>query len=194
MAIQVNCVAVRVLTFGIADPRPTWGSLVQTIAMEGRCIVMSANQCQKRSQLPTWITGSTSSNSNSIAVRSNSGAIGAPLSRRKSVTTKDNHEIALPASVSLSKKEQVQVNGESAVSDSQHEPDEYVSRGGSCIIGPFGNFIREPVWEDSDELVIAEVDFEDCARGKLDFDAAGHYSRSDQFHFSVEGLDLVPPA
>ncbi|KAK5095905.1 hypothetical protein LTR70_003224 [Exophiala xenobiotica] len=167
-----------------ADPRPTWGALCQTIAMESRCFVMSANQCQKRSQLPDWITGKSKTQEALVSgERKLSG-------RRKSVATKENNEIALP--VSLSKdKSQSQVNGESAVSE--EESDDYVSRGGSCIVGPLGEFVREPIWENSDELIIAEVDFEDCARGKLDFDAAGHYSRSDQFHFSAVGLDLAPP-
>ena len=160
-----------------ADPRDSWGSLMRTVGMEGRCYVMSANQCQKRSQLPKWITGKAPSN--------DATAAGAASSRRKSFTTKDNHEIALPASL---KNEQV--NGEANQSDA----DEYVSRGGSCIVSPLGNYVQEPVWEDSDELIVAQVDFEDCARGKLDFDAAGHYSRNDQFHLSVAGLDLNPPA
>lgn len=145
---------------------------------------MSANQCQKRSQLPDWITGKSKTQE---AVASGERTLSG---RRKSVATKENNEIALP--VSLSKdKSQSQVNGESAVSE--EESDDYVSRGGSCIVGPLGEFVREPIWENSDELIIAEVDFEDCERGKLDFDAAGHYSRSDQFHFSAIGLDLVPP-
>lgn len=158
-----------------ADPRDSWGSLMRTVGMEGRCFVMSANQCQKRSQLPQWITGQQKPVSTS-----------AP--RRKSVATKDNHEIALPASLNKG-----QTNGDSAIAETpESQTDEFVSRGGSCIVGPLGEYVREPVWEDSDELIIAQVDFEDCARGKLDFDAAGHYSRSDQFHFSAEGLDLNP--
>lgn len=161
-----------------ADPRDSWGSLMRTVGMEGRCFVLSANQCQKRSQLPQWITGQQPK------------SIPTSSSRRKSVATKDNHEIALPASIGDGKD---RVNGESAIdTTSESQQDEYVSRGGSCIVGPLGEYVREPVWEDSDELIIAKVDFEDCARGKLDFDAAGHYSRSDQFHFSAEGLDLTP--
>lgn len=163
-----------------ADPRESWGSLMRTIGMEGRCFVMSANQCQKRSQLPTWITGKA-------AVNGSASVPNRPNTRRKSVPTKENNEIALPLSAG-----EEQVNGGSAVS--ADEPDEYVSRGGSCIVSPLGNYVREPTWESSSELIIAEVDFEDCVRGKLDFDAAGHYSRLDQFTLSVQGLDLNPPA
>jgi nitrilase len=70
--------------------------------------------------------------------------------------------------------------------------DELISRGGSCIISPFGKVLKGPTWE-TEEMIIVELDLEDCVRGKLDFDAAGHYSRSDSFKLQVEGLDLSPP-
>ena len=164
-----------------ADPRDSWGSLMRTVGMEGRCFVMSANQCQKKSQLPEWITGQAQPAAN----------IARPGSRRKSVVTKDNHEIALPQSVGVNGHDEGSSTSAVATT-SDTVSDEYVSRGGSCIVGPLGEYVRAPVWENSDDLVVAQVDFEDCARGKLDFDAAGHYSRSDQFQLSGAGLDLNP--
>jgi nitrilase len=131
-----------------ADPRATWESLMRTVACEGRCFVLSANQCIRTKDLPEWIT--------------NGGT-------KEAVEGKMNGEV---------KKE------------------EFASRGGSLIVGPTGEVVKGPLWdvdEGEDTLVYADVDFDDCARGRLDFDSAGSYSRSDAFKLTVEGLDLNPP-
>lgn len=58
--------------------------------------------------------------------------------------------------------------------------DEYVSRGGSCIVDATGKVLVEPLWEIEDGgLISAEVDLDDCERGRLDLDVAGSYSRYD---------------
>ncbi|TLS22577.1 uncharacterized protein PpBr36_06421 [Pyricularia pennisetigena] len=68
----------------------------------------------------------------------------------------------------------------------------FVSRGGSCITGPMGAVLAGPQWENHQDIIYADVDFEDCIRGRLDLDAAGSYSRNDSFKFFVEGLDMSP--
>ena len=74
------------------------------------------------------------------------------------------------------------------------ETEEFASRGGSWIIGPLGQVLAGPLWEvDEGGLLHVEVDFDDCERGRLDFDAAGSYRRNDAFRLHGEGLDLTPP-
>ena len=126
-----------------ADARDTWLSLMRTVACEGRCFVLSANQCVKRKHLPKWIQEHT-----------------------------------------------VKKDGESG--------DDFVCRGGSCIVNPLGDVLSQPSWEkeegeDDCPLAIVEADFEECLKGRLDLDVAGSYSRSDAFKLSVEGLDISPP-
>lgn len=72
------------------------------------------------------------------------------------------------------------------------DKEEYVSKGGSCVVSPMGDIVSGPVWQ-KETLVTAEIDFDEVDRGRLDFDSAGHYSRSDSFKLKVEGLDLNPP-
>ncbi|KAG7294457.1 hypothetical protein NEMBOFW57_004530 [Staphylotrichum longicolle] len=67
-----------------------------------------------------------------------------------------------------------------------------ISRGGSAIVSPFGDVLAGPQWEDEEGIIYADVDFEDCIRGRLDLDTAGSYSRNDSFRFEVRGLDLTP--
>jgi len=61
---------------------------------------------------------------------------------------------------------------------------EVVCRGGSAIYSPLGDAISGPVY-DREELLIADLDLGDTVRAKLDFDAAGHYSRPDIFQLLV---------
>lgn len=62
-------------------------------------------------------------------------------------------------------------------------PDE-LSRGGSCIVGPLGEFIVEPVFG-REEILYADLDLNDITRAQYDFDPVGHYSRPDVFQLVV---------
>jgi len=57
-------------------------------------------------------------------------------------------------------------------------------RGGSMIIGPMGDVIAEPLW-DQEGVITCELDLDDIQKAKLDFDVIGHYARDDVFDFKV---------
>lgn len=77
------------------------------------------------------------------------------------------------------------------------EPNSILNHGGSCIVGPLGTFLAEPVW-DREVIVYATLNQVDLIGSKvkqrstpesvlmlttacsqLDFDAVGSYSRPD---------------
>ncbi|TVY65700.1 Nitrilase, partial [Lachnellula suecica] len=163
-----------------ADARDTWLPLMRTVASEGRCVVLSANQCMTKSNLPSWITG----------VDGEKGMNGhdptKAKARRKSTIVDDGNEIVLP---------DMKTNSGDVTQHEETKPEasEFVSRGGSCIISPLGEVIAGPLWDDENGILVTEVDFDDCLRGRLDLDVGGSYSRNDSFKLTVEGLDLSPP-
>ncbi len=57
-------------------------------------------------------------------------------------------------------------------------------RGGSAIIGPLGEVVAGPLY-DEEGILYAELDLAEVARSKFDFDVVGHYARPDVFNFSV---------
>ncbi|WP_269495939.1 carbon-nitrogen hydrolase family protein [Castellaniella sp. S9] len=65
------------------------------------------------------------------------------------------------------------------------EPDAVMMRGGSCIIGPLGQVLAGPVF-DEQTILYADLDLDEVARSRLDFDAIGHYSRPDIFKLIVD--------
>jgi nitrilase len=62
---------------------------------------------------------------------------------------------------------------------------EIMCRGGSTIISPLGDVLAGPLW-DEEGVLYADLDLGDVARGKLDFDVVGHYSRPDIFRLTVD--------
>lgn len=113
----------------------------------------------------------------------------------------DNHLLALPGEQSsipaIDDSDEIpeRTHQSSSGYAEEAEDEEFVSRGGSCIIGPFGDVLAGPLWEveDGGLLICRDIDFEDCERGRLDLDVAGSYSRNDAFELKVAGLDLDPP-
>lgn len=195
-----------------ADARPTWWPLIRTIGNEGRCFVLSAISCVKRKNLPSWVDGAAARpKSPEVAESRNGIPNGTPSpdrrsSRRRSTITmhEGGHEMVLPAcneEAVLSDFSPPAVPADSTsrsiaskTETSDPRGEEYACRGGSCIAGPMGQDLVEPLWEVEDGgLLIYDADFEDCERGRLDLDVAGSYSRNDSFRLTVEGLDITPP-
>jgi len=73
------------------------------------------------------------------------------------------------------------------------DPDAVISRGGSCIIGPFGQVIAGPDFT-GETILTAEIDLADIARSRLDFDVVGHYARPDVFQLTVDETSRSPVA
>ncbi|EJT97776.1 carbon-nitrogen hydrolase [Dacryopinax primogenitus] len=59
-----------------------------------------------------------------------------------------------------------------------------VIAGGSCIISPMGEVLAGPL-RGREGVLTAEIDLEDCVRGKMDLDVTGHYARPDVFQLTV---------
>lgn len=108
------------------DDRESWTALMRTIALEGRCFVLSANQFMTRRHAP------------------------------------DDYK---------------PVQGDA--------PATVLINGGSVIISPLGDILAGPVFGE-EAILFADLDPADIARGKMDFDVAGHYARADVFNLSID--------
>jgi nitrilase len=71
------------------------------------------------------------------------------------------------------------------------DPKTVIMRGGSAIIGPLGQVLAGPVFNE-DAILVAEIDPADITRGKYDFDVVGHYARPDVFRLHVNEKPAPP--
>jgi nitrilase len=58
-------------------------------------------------------------------------------------------------------------------------------RGGSFIVGPYGDVLAGPLWNQTG-LVVADIDTAELVRARYDFDVVGHYARPDVFSLHVD--------
>ena len=59
-----------------------------------------------------------------------------------------------------------------------------MTRGGSVMVSPMGEVLAGPLWG-KEGILYADLDLEQVARARMDFDPTGHYHRPDVFQFAV---------
>lgn len=67
-----------------------------------------------------------------------------------------------------------------------------MSRGGSAIVGPLGEYLAGPLWDEAG-ILHATIDPGLLAEARFDFDVVGHYSRPDLFFLAVNPLTAGGP-
>ena len=72
-----------------------------------------------------------------------------------------------------------------------NEPQTVIMRGGSAVIGPLGQVLAGPLYNE-DGILTAEIELGEIARSKYDFDVAGHYARPDVFQLRVNERPQPP--
>jgi len=123
---------VEIYAAPTVDDRDAWAATMRTIALEGRCFVVSACQYMTRANAPADY---------------------------------DPVQGAAPETVLI--------------------------RGGSVIVSPLGEVLAGPHFGE-EAILTAELDMDDIVRGKMDFDAVGHYARPDVFRLDVDTTPQSP--
>lgn len=67
------------------------------------------------------------------------------------------------------------------------KPDHLLLRGGSTIIGPDGQYVVGPVF-DEERIIVADLNFEAIDRERMTLDVTGHYHRADLFELKVKSF------
>jgi nitrilase len=68
---------------------------------------------------------------------------------------------------------------------------EVMCRGGSAIISPLGEVLAGPLF-DREGILFANLDLDEIARSKFDFDVVGHYARPDVFQLVINENPSLP--
>ena len=76
------------------------------------------------------------------------------------------------------------------ITELDSQPEE-MSRGGSVIISPLGKVLAGPLFGE-EGILVADLDMSEIGRGKLDFDAVGHYARPDVFQLHIDEAPKKP--
>ena len=72
-----------------------------------------------------------------------------------------------------------------------NDPATVIMRGGSAIVGPLGQVLAGPLYNE-DGILTADIDLAEIARSKYDFDVVGHYARPDVFRLHVNERPAPP--
>lgn len=65
------------------------------------------------------------------------------------------------------------------------DPGAVLIRGGSCVVSPLGHLLAGPAFGE-EAVLIADLDHDEIARARFDFDPVGHYARPDVFRLTVD--------
>ena len=71
------------------------------------------------------------------------------------------------------------------------DPGTVLIGGGSVIVSPLGQILAGPA-RNGEQVLTAELEMDDIARGKFDLDVVGHYARPDIFQLTVEERPKPP--
>lgn len=74
-----------------------------------------------------------------------------------------------------------------AIPELVDKPDHLILRGGSAIIGPGGQYIVDPVF-DEEKIIVAELNFETVDKERMTLDVTGHYQRADLFELRIKSF------
>lgn len=65
-----------------------------------------------------------------------------------------------------------------------NRPNDLLLNGGSCVVGPDGNYLLEPIW-DQEGVYTVDIDTDRCYEERMALDVTGHYQRNDVFELKV---------